>query len=157
MVTINWCLKQKKGLELVNPSENISESYFKLAENSIGTMNREKDKNKVFSISAGYYSMYYALYGILMKIGIKCEIHQCTIKFMEKFLSDLYSKEDMNKIYSAFKLRNTAQYYVEKVIDEKDFNELLENAPNFLLKSQEILSSLNEDKIKELRKVLNKI
>ena len=76
MVTIDWCCKQSKGVHLVEPNENVSQGYFKLAESSIGTMNRERNKNDVFSISAGYYSMYYSLYSILMSIGIKCEIHQ---------------------------------------------------------------------------------
>jgi len=151
MATISWCYKQSKGLRLIESNENVSEGYFKLAESSIGTMNRERNKNDVFSISAGYYSMYYSLYGILMFIGIKCEIHQCTIKFMEDFLTDFYSKEDMKNIYSAFKLRNTVQYYVNKIIDEKEIDNLIINAPEFLAKSKEILSSLNEDKIKNIR------
>ena len=151
MATINWCRRQSKGLRLIEPNENISESYLKLAESSIGTMNRERNKNNVFSISAGYYSMYYSLYSILMTIGIKCEIHQCTIKFMEKFLTDFYSEEDIENIYSAFKLRNMVQYYVDKIIDEKEIDDLIINAPEFFAKSKEILSSLNEDKIQEIR------
>jgi len=99
MATISWCYKQGTGLKLIEPNENVSKGYFKLAESSIGTMNRERHKNDVFSISAGYYSMYYSLYGILMFIGIKCEIHRCTIKFMEEFLTDFYSKKDINDIY----------------------------------------------------------
>ncbi len=152
MTTINWCCKQSKGLRLIEPNENMSQGYFKLAESSIGTMNRERNKNNVFSISAGYYSMYYSLYSILISIGIKCEIHQCTIKFMEKFLNDFYSEEDINNIYSAFKLRNTVQYYVNNVIDENEIDDLIVNTPKFLAKSREILSLLNEDKVKKIRK-----
>ncbi|MBR9705103.1 hypothetical protein GOV12_06840 [Candidatus Pacearchaeota archaeon] len=151
MANIKWCCKQKKGLKLIEPNENMSQSYIKLAESSIGTMNRERNKNNIFSISAGYYSMYYSLYSILINIGIKCEIHQCTIKFLEKFLNNFYSKEDINKIYSAFKLRNIAQYYVDKILDEKEINNLIINAPEFLAKSKQILSSLNEDQINEIR------
>ncbi len=64
MATINWCYRQSKGLRLIESNENVSESYLKLAESSIGTMNRERNKNDVFSISAGYYSMYYSLCSI---------------------------------------------------------------------------------------------
>lgn len=151
MVTINWCGKQSKGIKLIEPNENVSEAYLKLAESSIGTMNREKDKNNVFSISAGYYSMYYSLYSVLMTIGIKCEIHQCSIKFMEKFLGELYSEKEIKDIYSAFKLRNTVQYYVSQILDENELEELIINAPEFLAKSKKILSLLNEDSIKEIR------
>ncbi len=54
-------------------------------------------------------------------------------------------------LYAAFKLRNTVQYYVNKIIDEKEINNLIINAPEFFAKSKEILSSLNEDKIKDIR------
>ena len=70
---------------------------------------------------------------------------------MEDFLADFYFKEDMAIIYSAFKLRNTVQYYVNQIIDEKEIDDLIINAPEFLAKSREILSSLNEDKIKNIR------
>jgi len=52
----------------------------------------------------------------------------------------------------AFKLRNTVQYYVNKIIDEKEIDNLIINAPEFLAKSKEVLSSLNEDKINKIRK-----
>jgi uncharacterized protein (UPF0332 family) len=151
MVTIKWCLEQSKGPELVDSNENMSKGYINLADSSLGTMNRERNKNNVFSISAGYYSMYYSLYSVLINIGIKCEIHQCSIKIMQKLLNDYYSNEDMENIYFAFKLRNNVQYYVDKILKTEDLDKLILDAPNFVAKSREILSKLNETKIKELR------
>jgi len=151
MVSIKWCWKQSKGLALIKPNMNLAESYLKLAEASIGTMNRERDKNLVFSISAGYYSIYYSLYSILMALGIKCEIHQCTIKFCEKFLNEFFTKQDFKIINDAFKLRNVAQYYVDKIIDNKEINLLIKNAPYFVAKSKDVLIGLNENNIKEIR------
>jgi len=156
MVTIKWCFKQKKGFELVGPNENMSEGYFNLADASIGTMNRERNKNNVFSISAGYYAMYYSLYGVLIKMGLKCEIHQCAIRFMEEFLKDFYSKEDVKNIYFAFKLRNNVQYYVDKILKEEEIDRLINCAPEFLSKSRKVLSLLNENKIKNIREEFKK-
>src|SRR4030043_1766922 len=94
MVSIKWCCKQKEGIKLINPSENLSISYIKMGENALGTMNRERNYNLAFSISACYYSMYYSLYSVLMKLGVKCEIHSCTLEFMKKLLLGFYSNED---------------------------------------------------------------
>jgi len=151
MVSIKWCWKQSKGLSLIEPNMNIAESYSKLAEASIGTMNREKDKNLVFSISAGYYSIYYSLYSILMALGIKCEIHQCTIKFCEIFLKEFFTKSDFKIINDSFKLRNIAQYYVDKIIDNNEINQLIKNAPSLVAKSKEVLIGLNENNVEKIR------
>lgn len=152
MVSIKWCCKQKEGLKLTNPSENLSASYIKMAENALGTMNRERNYNLAFSISACYYSMYYSLYSILMKLGVKCEIHSCTLKFMEEFLKDFYTKDEMKILSKAFDLRIIAQYYVDKVLDPKEVNIVLTQASLFVNSSKNILSKINEKNIFEFKK-----
>ncbi|MBS3085544.1 HEPN domain-containing protein [Candidatus Pacearchaeota archaeon] len=151
MVSLKWCFKQKDGIKVVESNDNLSQSYIKMAENAIGTMNREKEYNLQFAISACYYSMYYSLYAILMKIGIKCEIHSCTLEFMEKFLNGFYSVEDIKIIKKAFNLRITAQYYADKIIDKGDVNEITEKAPLFFNKSKKSLSKINEEDIKDIK------
>ena len=64
--------------------------------------------------------MYYSLYSVLMKIGIKCEIHACTLEFMKVLLQELYSKEDFILISKAFKSRDISQYYVDKIVPKED-------------------------------------
>lgn len=156
MVTIKWCLKQASGIRIIEPNENISKGYINMADSAIGTMNREKGKNDIFSVSAGYYSMYYSVYSVLIRIGIKCEIHACTLKIMEKVLNEFYSREDIQNINMAFKLRNKLQYYVDKIIDEYEKKKLLDIAPDFLVKSKNTLLSLNEEKINKIRRDLKK-
>lgn len=127
-----------------------------MAEKAIGTMTREKDLNLQFAISACYYSMYYSLYAILMKIGIKCEIHSCTLEFMQKLLTDFYSQEDIDLIKTAFKTRNTSQYYVDKIISKQDIGLIFSKAQTFLDKSKDILSKINEQNIKDIKAELEK-
>jgi len=152
MVSLKWCCGKKEGIQLVEPNENLAKGYVEMAEAAIGTMNREKNLNMQFAISACYYSMYYSLYAILMKIGIKCEIHACTLEFMKKLLDDFYSKEDFKVISKAFDARNTSQYYVDKIVAKEDINFIIVNAPSFLGRSKEILSKINEEEIKRIRK-----
>lgn len=38
MVSIKWCLKQKNGLEIIKPNSNMSDSYIKMAEESINVL-----------------------------------------------------------------------------------------------------------------------
>ncbi|MBW6442595.1 hypothetical protein K0A97_02325 [Patescibacteria group bacterium] len=147
MVSLKWCCNKKEGIKLIEPNENLSEGYIQMAENAMGTMNREKRLNIQFAISAGYYSMYYSLYSVLMKIGVKSEIHTCSLEFMKKLLSNFYSKEDCKIIEIAFEVRNLSQYYVNKIIAKEDIEFIFLKAQYFLSKSKDILSRLNEKDI----------
>ncbi len=154
MASLKWCCKQKDGIKLIEPSDNLSLSYMKMAENALGTMNRERKYNLTFAISACYYSMYYSLYSVLMKVGVKCEIHSCTLEFMKVLLAKFYTKEDFKVISKAFDLRNIAQYYVDKVIDTKEADLIMGKAPSFVNTSKEILSKMNENDVKKIRNIL---
>jgi len=151
MVSLKWCYNQKEGIKIIEPNDNLSKGYLKMAESSLGTMNRERKYNLMFSISACYYSMYYSLYSVFMKIGFKCEIHSCTLEFMKRLLNDFYSKEDIKIIKKAFDARNIAQYYVDKIVSEEDFSFIIEKAPLFFNKSKEILSKINENDIEKIK------
>ena len=82
MESLGWCKKQKRGIKLVDFNLDVAKGYLKMAGDSIGTMNWEKDENLVFSVSAGYYCIYCSIYSIMQKIGVKCEIHSCSILFV---------------------------------------------------------------------------
>ena len=79
MVTIKWCLQQKNGIELIEPNENLCNAYFIDADDSLKAMDKNEGKWKVVT---AYYACYNALYALLMKVGIKCEIHDCTLSLM---------------------------------------------------------------------------
>ena len=152
MVSLNWCCKQKDGIKIVEPSDNLAFGYIKMAEDALGTMNRERNYNPLFAISACYYSMYYSLYAVLRKIGIKCEIHSCTLEFMKVMLSNFYSTEDMKTIRTAFSSRDIAQYHPDKIVAKEDSDFIMTRAPFFLSRSKEILAKLNEKDIEDIRK-----
>jgi uncharacterized protein (UPF0332 family) len=157
VVNIKWCCSKKEGIRLIEPNDNLSTGYIQMAENAIGTMNRERKLNQQFAISACYYSMYYSLYSVLMRLGVKCEIHTCTLEFMKALLSDLYSKEDHQIISTAFDVRNTSQYYVDKIIDKLKIDFIFSKAPYFLSKTKEILAKINEKDVLKIRKEIEGI
>ncbi|MBT7705852.1 HEPN domain-containing protein [archaeon] len=154
---INWCLNQKNGIRLIDPSINLSNSYLLMAEDALGVMANEKDKSIRWAIASGYYSMYYSLYSVLMRLGVKSEIHTCTISFMNGFLGDYYSNEDVAIVGKAFSLRNAVQYYVDKVLDPKDAEEVFQRAAEFFNKSKQVTGSINEDDIEKIRSKLKRL
>ena len=157
MVGLRWCCKHKDGIKLNEPNDNLARGYIKMAESALGTMNRERQYSLMFSVSACYYSMYYSLYAVCMKLGINCEIHSCTIEFMKQILKDFYSPEDLNAIKKSFDARNIVQYHVDQIVDKRDLDLIFMKAPIFFSKTKEILARINEENISEIRRKIMEI
>ena len=79
MATIKWCKNQKKGIKLIEPNDNLFEEYIQTAQESLDVLRGIQGKSKVWLATTKYYCEYFAFYALLMKAGIKCEIHDCTI------------------------------------------------------------------------------
>ena len=86
-----------------------------------------------------------------MKIGIKCEIHSCTISFMKNFLYKYFEEEEIILINKSKKARNDTQYYSDRNISDKLYQQITNNASSFLVKCKDVLNGLDETSIKEIR------
>ena len=96
MDKIKWCFK--KGMEIVKPNSNLADAYLKKSEDSLESMRLITSKD--WKISMAYYSMYFGLYSVLMKIGIKSEIHSCSIEIMKLFLLEYFDEDDVTLLNS---------------------------------------------------------
>lgn len=45
MDQIKWCMQQKKGIELVEPSDNLSDAYLIKAEDALDTLKTSKSRD----------------------------------------------------------------------------------------------------------------
>lgn len=153
MATIEWCKKKKKGIKLIEPNENLFQEYIKTAEETLDVLKSIKGKSKVWLATTKYYCEYFAIYSLLMKIGIKCEIHDCTIAICSLL-------EDMNIIPDGYtnllegdkQLRIDNQYYLKNRDVDLNYNNLVE----FVLTIKNIGIKLSNEKIEEIRKRIKK-
>ena len=144
MKTLNWCKKQNGGLELISPNQNLCEEYFKKAEEALDAVQRLKG-NSAWQISSAYYAMYFSLYAILMKLGVKSEIHKCTIEFMKRIKH--FSKQDITLLEEASQSRVDVQYYTDRHISDSELLFLVNSASKFYFKCRDISSKLLEKDI----------
>jgi len=79
---IEWCCLKKGGIRIVDESERIAKEYFVSAESDLLEM--KKSSLKWRNIQA-YYACYNSFYAILVKIGVKCEIHDCSLELLDFF------------------------------------------------------------------------
>ena len=86
-----------------------------------------------------------------MKLGIKCEIHDCTIaltQFLEN--QDIIEKGITKMLEKDKELRIDNQYYLKNKPVNIDFDKL----SDFLLSIKKSLDNLDKNKIEELRKMI---
>jgi len=149
-------LKKEKKLELVEPSEDICQSYSDKSADCLKSAKLLLHNNLYEnSVTMSYYAMYNQLTAFLFQIGIKCENHAGSILLL-KFLFN--NKELFTIISNAKKERIDKQYYVTTKKDEitKEIAvDLLNNAEEFVLKMKVLIKNVNNDYIDEARKKFN--
>lgn len=140
---ITWCLKQKRGISFIKPNIIISENYFNRARIDLNNLNNQDD---VWKIIVSYYICYNAFYSILIRYGIKSEIHSCTLELLNYF-------EYIKKYYDFFddlkEQRTNVQYYLKEP-GKINFLEI----KTFVDYCELELSEVNQSKIDELRNKL---
>jgi hypothetical protein len=129
MDQIEWCNKQKSGITVVEPNQNMAEDYFIKADNSLSMANTAKTNDwKAIGL---YYACYDSLYALLQKAGVKCEIHECSIVLMGFFG---FFESEINFVKELKGNRKNAQYYVDREFKVEDFNKV----KDFILKCREL-------------------
>ena len=149
MNKISWCKKQSNGIKLIEPNENLSEEYYQNAEESLKVLRSiEGTKSNMWLATTKYYIEYFAIYSVLMKIGVKCEIHDCTIALTKFLEEENVVKQGMSEILEKDKeLRIENQYYLKNKPVDINF----ENLSEFMVSIKETLDKIGSDKIEELR------
>jgi len=134
-------LKRENKLQLVEPSNEISSSYQRKADNCLKSAKILARENlNENSITEAYYSMYNISLSLFFKCGIKCENHSAAILL----LKDIFSLTKLsNDLAEAKKERIDKQYYVDDV-DLESANEMIKKAEQFILELKINNSNVNE-------------
>jgi len=154
-----WCLRQKKGIRLVAPNNNLCREYLAKARSSLNMLNAAIERNETdWIIATAYYAKYFALYALLQKCGIKSEIHDYSIETFRLFTEiGLVESSLFVAISSSKELRIEAQYYVTGAIEKSTVEENVKSAREFVLKLEEIIEKITEEQIGSVRKKLKEL
>ena len=151
---LNWCCKQKSGLKLEEPNDNIAKDYLQSAEETLSILQDIKGKSNMWLATTKYYCEYFSIYALIRKIGIKCEIHDCTIeiaKLLEEL--DIIPKGYSRRLEEDKELRIENQYYLKNLNVEVNVRELTE----FILEIKNKVSSITLEEIKIARDRIREI
>lgn len=150
-----WCAQVKHGIVLIEPNENLAIAYLNKSEEAMDAMHSVPSRD--WKISAGYYSLYFSLYSVLTKIGIKSENHVCTIEIMQHLLIGFFSKEECEMLEKARRARVETQYYVTSDGPSAILDTMKKQVPRFLVKCKTITGKLDEKQVHTLREAFNQL
>ena len=156
MKTSGFLVKlHKEGkLEIVDPSDNICESYLHKSESHFDSAKILFTSEKLEEcISMAYYGMYHSLVALLFKCGIKSENHTASILLLKALFNEDSLAKDFN---FAKKERIDKQYYTDFKITKADSKDMINKAENSIIKIKLIIKRLDKEKINQLRDTLNK-
>jgi uncharacterized protein (UPF0332 family) len=147
---LNWCKKLKNGIKLIEPNENISNSYLEQSLNTLKKVSQLIEEiDFLWATVRIYYADYYALYSFLQGIGIKCENHECSIILTKKIIKNI----DINIIEKHKQNRIDSQYYLKYVDKNKLINSYNESKL-FILEFKELINNLDQKGISDYRNKL---
>lgn len=145
---LNWCCKQRNGLQIVNINDNLAREYLQSAEETLLVLQNIKGKSNMWLATTKYYCEYFSVYALLMKFGIKSEIHECTIEIC-RFLEEKgvvplgYTK----RLEDDKELRIDNQYYLKNRKVNLNFDELRE----FILILKNRVNIITKEEVNKIR------
>ena len=151
IVSLKWCKNQDRGIKLTGPNENLAKEYFANAEETLDILKAITGKSRMWLATTKYYCEYFTVYALLMKLGIKSEIHDCTIAlcdFLER--ERLVPNGTHKRLNDNKQLRIDNQYYLKNRPVEFDYGELVK----FVLSIKNIAETVTLQKENELREKL---
>ncbi len=152
MANLEWCKRQKDGLEMAEASENIAEDYLKNAEESLRVLQKIVDNgSRIWIATMKYYIEYFCISAVLYRIGIRSKIHDCAIEAVEFLQNEGLFQEDVaGRLRRSKELRIENQYNLKNMPVDIDIQDLR----NFILKMKKTKDELTEKKVNQLRSKL---
>jgi uncharacterized protein (UPF0332 family) len=153
-----WCFRQKRGIRITEPNPNLTKAYLKKATSALNTMAATLQIHEAdWTATTAYYARYFALYALLMKIGVKTEIHDCTINVAQLLANHrILSQNLVTDIAEAKQTRIDTQYYVATQLNQKEIRKNTEAARKFVLQTEQAIENITPEQINTIRTSLKK-
>ena len=147
---LKWCFKQRNGIKLSKPSNNLEKAYREKARNAIKSMDvNAREGITEWAVSASYYAKYFIVYALLSKIGFKCEIHDCTITLFEYLFHHTLPSHIRDELRKSRGDRVDTQYYTRKITI--DLDKLMKDTKTYVLEIEKLMDNLNSEQINQLQ------
>ena len=155
---IRRCAGQKRGIRLVEPSECLRRAYAGKSHDSMRMLQSSIDQGAAdWAYSASYHAMYFSAYAVLMRAGLKCEIHDCVMVLIGRLFGDSIDAGLVGDFKTAKKMWVEAMYYTTVAGQVEDADRLTATTRRFVLSMEELADCLNNEEIEAARARLRQV
>lgn len=155
---IRRCARQKRGIRMVEPSERLGRAYAKKSHAAMRSMRLNMGHGiGDWAASTSYYAMYYAVHSLLMRVGIKCEIHDCTAALFGHLFGAGCGDGGADRgdlagiLRKARERRVAAQHCTDGEADAADLDDMASDTCRFVTRIEAIADGLDREGIGEIR------
>jgi uncharacterized protein (UPF0332 family) len=143
----------------MEPNPNLTKEYIRKAISALNTMNAALQiKETDWTLTTAYYARYFALYALLMKLGIKSEIHDCSIAVARLLANNkIITPNLVTEITQAKQTRIDTQYYITKELKQEEIKRNVESARKFVLEIQKSIELVSIEQTNNIRNRLRNI
>ncbi len=152
MEGIDFCFE--RWARVVDPNENLADAFVKKAKNDLVVLRSIPVTDREWRAATAYYARYHMITAILLKIGVDCKDHNCSIRIAECLLSGMLPEIFFVEIKEAKSQRISLQYYTTRAIDETKFGQNLNGVGDFVDDAARFLDSLTRERVEAIRKKL---
>jgi len=151
MEKIKWCQNQKNGIKSTEPNDNLAYQYIKNAEESLEVFDKIREtQSNMWLATTKYYIEYFAFYAFLMKIGIKCEIHECTIEIAKICEQNNLMQGIASMLQKDKQIRIDNQYYLKNLKVNFDIGKMRK----YVLEMKTLIDSINETESENIKNLI---
>jgi len=153
---LKWCLRQERGIRLPCRLTISRRRIWRNHAMSLRSMEVNAQAGiEEWTVSASYYAKYFAVYALLSKIGVKSEIHGCTIALFGYLFSTVEYHHLVRELRQSKDDRVDVQYYSREL--EVNLTDLMQQTKQFVLQIEELIDGLNSEEVAALQKKLKEL
>lgn len=147
---IEICLN--KWARTIEPNDTLAYAYLQKSRHDLVVLRSISEEDTEWKSTVAYYARYHILTALLLKIGMECKNHNCSLKLAEYLFQDMITINQFKEIKEAKKQRINLQYYTDRTVEKEEFEHNMKSVDDFVDKIQQIIESITREDIEKIRK-----
>ena len=144
----------KRWARVTEPNDNLVQAYLQKARHDLVVLRSIPKEDTEWKAAVAYYTRYHMMTALLLKVGVECKDHNCSLKIAKYLFSDVISSDLFIEIKESKRQRIDLQYYTDRIVKKEEFEHNMEGVDAFVEIVQDLIESLTREDIGQIRKKL---